>query len=126
MKYLLDTHIFLWWLQDDPGLTPEAKQTISNPDVEIYVSAASFWEIAIKRKLGKIKFSGDLTKELKRDFFQALPITPEHAVETEKLPDHHRDPFDRILVAQARCEKIPLMTSDKNLTRYKLPLLFLS
>ena len=126
MKYLLDTHIFLWWLQDHPSLSPEAKATIIDPKVVICVSAASFWEIAIKKKLGKIKYSGNLTKELEKNSFQGLSISPVHALETGKLPDHHKDPFDRILIAQARIEKITLITSDQAMTHYKLPLLFLS
>ncbi len=126
MRYLLDTHVFLWWLQDHPALTSEARKIISNPDFLIHVSAASFWEIAIKKKLGKIRYKGNLLEELEKNFFQGLPIEPSHALEVEKLPDHHQDPFDRILIAQARCEKITLLTADQQITRYKVPLLFLS
>lgn len=126
MKYLLDTHIFLWWLQGHPSLTSEARAIIADPKVVIGVSAASFWEIAIKKKMGKLKYPGNLLKELEKNSFQSLSITPQHALETEKLPDRHKDPFDRMLIAQARVEKITLITSDKEMANYKLPLLLLS
>lgn len=126
MKYLLDTHVFLWWLQDDPLLALEAREVIADPRSIICVSAASFWEIAIKKKLGKIKFQRNLLKELEKNSFQSLGITPEHALETEKLPSRHRDPFDRILIAQSRLEKMTLITADSQMTHYKLPLLFFS
>jgi PIN domain nuclease of toxin-antitoxin system len=118
MKILLDTHIFLWLNADDPKLTHSARKLIDQAQ-EIYVSSASFWELAIKIS------RGDLTADLEAlkstlyiNGFTLLPITVEHACATAGLPWHHRDPFDRMLVAQAISEPLRLLTADRQLEAY--------
>ena len=118
MKILLDTHILLWWLTDDPRLKAKAKKLIANPANEIFASAATGWEIAIKQSLGKITIEGNLEKELEGQGILLLPVTFAHAGEIPGLPSIHRDPFDRMLVAQARTENLHLLTVDRNILRY--------
>lgn len=121
MRLLLDTHIALWAIADSPELSAEARRLILTPKNEIYVSAASIWEISIKHGLGrgKMPISGSEAAEF---FAQAgyltLDITAEHAVLVENLPAHHADPFDRILIAQALYEPMHLLTHDKTIAAY--------
>ena len=121
MRLLLDTHIALWAITDNPRLPPRARELILAPENEIYISAASVWEIAIKHALGRqtIPISGE---EARRYFaaagYIALPITDRHAAATETLPPLHADPFDRILVAQALAEPLKLLTHDAMVARY--------
>lgn len=121
MKVLLDTHIALWALQDNPALTTQARQIILSPANELHVSVASIWEIGIKHSLGR----GDMpiSAEVALDFFREagyrlLSVEPEHVLEVEKLPWHHKDPFDRMLVAQAMSEPMRLLTHDAQVARY--------
>ena len=119
MRVLLDTQIVLWWMTDDKQLTQRAESTISNPDNEIYVSAASIWEIAIKASIGRMQ--GDIEAivgAIHPSGFIELPITGQHAAQITKLPLHHRDPFDRILVAQSLSEPMRLLTRDHILRKY--------
>jgi PIN domain nuclease of toxin-antitoxin system len=112
---LLDTHVALWALTDDPRLSQRARALIEEPANDIVVSAASVWEIAIKHALGRgdMPISGDQALDWFRQAgYQLLPIAPEHAAAVEHLPDHHRDPFDRLLVAQATTEPLRLLTHD--------------
>lgn len=118
MRLLLDTHIFLWWVKGDKKLSKTAKEKIQEAE-EVYISSASVWEIAIKTRLGKI--SGDvdvLIEEIQGSYFRELPVTSRHAAATLKIPDVHRDPFDRILIAQAISEPLVFLTSDSTLTKY--------
>jgi PIN domain nuclease of toxin-antitoxin system len=118
MRVLLDTHVFLWAASDSRKLKPAARDALRQAS-EIYVSAASIWEVAIKRRLGKIAADpGELAAAIEPSGFLPLPITPRHAALVEKLPDHHRDPFDRILVAQALAEPLHLITADRALSAY--------
>lgn len=118
MRVLLDTHVFLWAASDSRKLKPAARDALRQAS-EIYVSAASIWEIAIKRRLGKIAVDpGALVAAIEPSGFLPLPITPRHAALIETLPDHHRDPFDRILVAQALAEPLHLITADRALSAY--------
>jgi len=118
MRLLLDTHIFLWVVTDSRRLSAKARNLLRQADA-IYVSSASIWEIAIKRRLGKIDAQpGELADAIEASGFLALPITPRHAATVESLPDHHRDPFDRLLVAQALHEPLRLVTADETLSRY--------
>lgn len=121
MKALLDTHILLWNAGRPDRLSPEARRIIDSADSELYFSAASLWEIAIKTSLGRSDFSVDarlLRRGLLDHGFAELPVTGEHAVAIDGLPPIHRDPFDRILVAQAKVEGIILLTSDNTVARY--------
>ncbi|CAH0440281.1 MULTISPECIES: type II toxin-antitoxin system VapC family toxin [Ralstonia solanacearum species complex] len=118
MRLLLDTHVFLWATSGDSKLTKAAQAVILNAD-EVFVSAASIWEISIKAALNKIEADVDaLIAEIGAAGFRELPVTAAHAAAVRTLPDIHRDPFDRILVAQAITEPLRLMTVDDNVTKY--------
>jgi PIN domain nuclease of toxin-antitoxin system len=123
VKTLLDTHILLWWLADDPSLPPLAKDAIANPDVDVIVSAASAWEIAIKRAAGRLEAPDDLLGALEANDFDSLSITVAHALAAGGLPEHHSDPFDRMLIAQARTEGLTLITVDRRFPEYDVDLL---
>ena len=121
MNLLLDTHVALWAIVDSPRLPKDARAQIASPENNIWISAASVWEIAIKNSLG----CGDMpvTAREALNFFDAagyllLPVTAAHAAQVEALPRHHQDPFDRILVAQALAEPLRLMTHDPVVARY--------
>lgn len=118
MRILLDTHILLWWLADDELLSEGARSVIADASNEIVVSAATAWEVVIKQVLGKLTFDGDLQQEIEEQGFTRLPINFEHALQISSLPAIHRDPFDRMLVAQARVEKLQLLTVDRNILQY--------
>ena len=122
MSLLLDTHVVLWWLADDPGLPEEIKDRLDHePDVR--VSAATIWEIAIKQALGKISAPADLADRVRDSGFRELPIDFTHAIAAGRLPPIHRDPFDRMLVAQARCEDLTLVTRDSYCQQYEVAIL---
>jgi PIN domain nuclease of toxin-antitoxin system len=123
LKILLDTHVFIWWDGEDPALSGDLREAISDPANEIYVSAASVWEIAIKRRRGKIAFAHGIKEAVKRNKFLALPITPDHAEHAGGLPRHHGDPFDRMLVAQAMLEQMTLGTQDAMMRPYGVAVL---
>lgn len=121
MRLLLDTHILLWWLRDRLQLREEARALIASPKVEVLVSTASFWEIAIKFRLGKLEMSSsDAFQLASGEGFGNLSIKAEHIAQVELLPKiaGHRDPFDHLLLAQAKVEEAALMTSDRILARY--------
>ena len=117
MKYLIDTHILLWWVFDDPKLQDDSRALISNPDHLIVVSSASAWEIATKYRIGKLPDAENLVKNypqvLKKAKFVELAVTTAHALRAGSLPINHRDPFDRMLMAQAELENLPIITDDK-------------
>jgi PIN domain nuclease of toxin-antitoxin system len=121
MNLLLDAHALLWWLADDPGLSQEARTAIGAAENAVYVSAVTAWEIAIKRALGKLEAPEDLDVAVSASGFQELPITIAHALAAGQLPNHHKDPFDRMLVAQAQLENLILITRDERIVRYALP-----
>jgi PIN domain nuclease of toxin-antitoxin system len=119
MNLLLDTHVLLWTLDDSRALSQEARAAITNGKNVVFVSAATAWEISIKKALGKLKTpAGDYLEELERHRFTPLNITMEHALAVENLPPHHADPFDRMLVAQAQVEKLTLVTHDPRIRDY--------
>ena len=121
MNLLLDTHIALWALVDDPRLPVRARQLILSQDATVWVSAASLWEIAIKYSLGRgdMPLSGrQATGYFQEAGYRVLAITGEHTCEVETLPRHHADPFDRLLVAQARYEPMRLLTHDRQIAQY--------
>ncbi|HZQ27964.1 MAG TPA: type II toxin-antitoxin system VapC family toxin [Acidimicrobiales bacterium] len=120
MRLLLDTHILLWWLADDPSLPARARDSISDPGTEVLVSAATVWEIAIKRASGKLDAPDDLLEALEANAFDTLAITAAHALAAGELPAHHADPFDRMLIAQAQAETLTLVSVDARLGDYEV------
>lgn len=118
MKILLDTHILLWWLADNPTLSSSARQRIANPKATIFVSTVSLWEIWLKQSLGKLMLSASFETKLADEDFESLPLLPEHARAVARLPWHHRDPFDRMLIAQAHVFGAKLLTADGSLAAY--------
>lgn len=117
MRLLLDTHVVLWWLAGQ-RLRPKALEAIAAADSDIWVSAASVWEMTIKSGLGKLAMPDDLSEQLARQGFEALPVSVQHALAVGSLPPHHADPFDRMLVAQAKVEDLTVVTRDPNIRRY--------
>ena len=122
MNLLLDTHILLWWLDASPSLSKTASEAISDVSNLVFVSAAVVWEIRIKQTLGKLKIPADFRQVLERQPFEKLPITAEHAHAVGDLPSHHRDPFDRMLIAQAKVEGLTIVTHDRIFRQYRIPL----
>ncbi len=124
MRVLLDTHVLLWWLFDDPALSKRARDIIADPDNDVLVSSVAGWEISTKHRLGKLPEAEeavtDLATLLRRARMEVLPITLEHALAAGALPGPHRDPFDRMLMAQSRLEKLPLLSSDRVFKQYKV------
>lgn len=122
MSYLLDTNVVVWLLLGDRQAVPhDVAEAISDPQAKVLVSAASVWEIAIKRSLGKLRIGENWRSALTHLEVDHLPVTLEHAAAVEHLPWHHRDPFDRLLLAQAKVEGATLVTSDRTLDRYDVP-----
>jgi PIN domain nuclease of toxin-antitoxin system len=128
MKLLLDTHVWLWWLNAPDRLTTETLEAISNELNDVFLSAASSWEIAIKVAVGKLQLAEDpesfVVSRLLRDGISGLSITHGHALAAGALPNHHRDPFDRMLVAQARTENLVLLTADPLMKPYEVRLMW--
>lgn len=122
MKVLLDTCAFLWMITDAQDLSPKAREILADPGNDLFLSAASCWEIAIKHGLGKIKFSGSPEKivpdQMQRLSIQSLPVLASHALHTGALKLLHRDPFDRLLVSQSKLEGFPILTPDPLITAY--------
>lgn len=122
MNFLLDTHVLLWWLDDNSDLSEKARSVITDGEHLVFVSAATIWEIRIKEALGKLKIPRNFQKVLRDQPFEMLDITTDHAHAVGALPDHHRDPFDRMLVAQAKTEGLSLVTRDRHLKNYNIPI----
>ncbi len=124
MNLLLDTHAFLWAIDNNPNLSPKARDAIIDGHNVVFVSAATAWEISIKKSIGKLKVpNGDYLEELILHRFTPLAITTEHALAVENLPPHHKDPFDRMLIAQAQIEKLTLVTRDPRIKAYAVPII---
>jgi PIN domain nuclease of toxin-antitoxin system len=118
---LLDTHSLLWWLDNDDRLSRRAREAIQNPITQVLVSVGSLWEIGIKQRLGKLKASNlvnNFQKELDDAGFVELPISGVHAIRAAILPINHRDPFDRLLIAQAEIEDVPIVSRDSQFDAY--------
>ncbi|MDE2837174.1 MAG: type II toxin-antitoxin system VapC family toxin [Chloroflexota bacterium] len=118
MRFLIDSHTLLWYLSDEPMLGAKAREIIDDPDNDVFVSIASIWELAIKRAKGKLRIPNDLAATCEKDGFTLLSIAPFHAEQAAMLPMHHRDPFDRMLIAQAQAEGLVLVTRDAHIRRY--------
>lgn len=119
MRLLLDTHALLWWLADEE-LAASAREAIADPANEVAVSAASAWEISIKKSLGKLVAPDDLEDQVQASGFAPLPITLAHGLAAGQLPRHHEDPFDRMLIAQAIGEGMTVVTRDKRFDAYRV------
>lgn len=122
MVLLLDTHVLLWWEEDSRRLRQAARAAISAADV-VYVSSASAWEAEIKRARGKLVFAGDFNDMIRANHFAELPVSVQHATVLRALDMHHSDPFDRMLIAQASVEGCTLVTADRRLAIYGVPLI---
>ena len=123
MNILLDTHAAKWFFDDDKRLPQSAIDAIYSPESDIYISMASIWEMAIKLSIGKLQLNGGIVNfvdTINDNGFRLLDIAPEHAIEVVKLPLIHRDPFDRMLIAQAAIEDMVIMTVDTNITKYEV------
>jgi len=123
MKLLLDTHVLLWWLEDHPTLSERARTAIAKGKNSVFISAAVIWEIRIKQALGKLEIPRNFRQVLDEQSFEMLDISADHAHAIIDLPMHHRDPFDRILVAQSKVENLRLVTRDAHLKQYEIPLI---
>lgn len=124
MRVIIDTHTFLWWNTEDPQLSLRAKEIISDGQNEVFLSAASVWEIVIKTSKGKLILPEEpalyITRRLSLYRFRHLPIQISHSLRVYELPPYHNDPFDRMLIAQSQAENIPLVTKDENIQHYDL------
>lgn len=124
MRLLLDTHAFLWFITDDPKLSATAKSAVADADNEILVSPASYWEVAIKVSIGKYPLSTPyeafITRGIDDNDFAILPIDPKHTAALTNLPFHHRDPFDRLIIAQAMVEQISVISGDSVFDAYPI------
>ncbi len=128
MRLLLDTHTFLWWITDSDQLSSQARDLIRDGNNTLYLSAASGWEIAIKARLGRLELPDEpgrvVPEQMRRNAVQSLPIQMAHALHVHALPPHHRDPFDRMLVAQSQLEGLPILTADPHLAAYEVEVLW--
>jgi PIN domain nuclease of toxin-antitoxin system len=120
---ILDAHVLVWWLRDDPTLSNEARAAIIDPQNDVNVSTATVWELAMKRARGKIELPDDLTAEVEREDFSSLPVTSADAEAAAGLPPHHRDPFDRMLVAQATRLGAVIVSRDAAILGYEVDVL---
>ncbi len=124
MNLLLDTHTLIWWLEDSPRLGDRARAAIRHPSANIFLSVVSVWEMSIKTAIGRLKLAAnpeDSVPELLAAGFQPLPIQFRHAFAVRHLPPHHSDPFDRMLIAQATCEDLAILTADPAFAAYGVP-----
>jgi PIN domain nuclease of toxin-antitoxin system len=122
MAYLLDTHTFLWYLDGNKSLSKKVREIIDNPKNKSYISIASIWEMGIKISLDKLQLGISLEvlkQELIANEIEILPLDLDHIIELQHLDYHHRDPFDRILISQAKCEKLKILSKDKSFKLYK-------
>lgn len=129
MRLLVDTHVLLWWLTDDPRLPSGTRGLIADPANEVMVSAASAWEVATKHRLGKLPEAAEVAMTfsdlIARAGMTPLPIAIAHALRAAQLEGHHRDPFDRMLIAQGQIEEVPIVTADPAFSRYDVRLLWM-
>lgn len=121
MKILVDTHLVLWWAMDNPRLSAEARGLLADPENTIFVSAVNLWEIWLKKGLGKLQIPDDFADALWKEAFEPLPLTVAHAASIAALPWLNRDPFDRMLIAQALSERLVFLTADSQLSVYGSP-----
>ena len=120
-RYLLDTHILLWWLEDDKRLKKPIKDLISDEQNHIFASVINFWEISVKNRKDKLPLKSSLKIIIKETKFEILNVNADYVLALNSLPPTHGDPFDRLLIAQAKTEKLKLITTDSKIWRYKVP-----
>jgi PIN domain nuclease of toxin-antitoxin system len=123
VKLLLDSHVFLWWLGKEKRLLGRLFDAVRDPANEKFVSAASVWELEIKRNLGRLATPPDMAEALRMTGFTTVPVTPAHAIAAAGLPPHHADPFDRMLIAQAKLEGFTVATVDHRFAAYGVPVI---
>jgi PIN domain nuclease of toxin-antitoxin system len=128
VKILLDTHTFLWWITDDQRLSVRAREVIGDGNNELFLSAATGWEIAIKLRIGRLKLPVEpvpfILEQMRINAIQSLAIQMNHALHVYTLPQHHRDPFDRLLIAQSQLEGLPILSADSQLASYPVQLIW--
>lgn len=122
-RLLIDTHVFIWWLTNDPALGSVTRSSMAKGTNSVFVSAVTPWEITIKRSIGKLQFDADFDEAMERNNFYALSISHAHAEQAGDLPRHHGDPFDRMLIAQSQMEGLTLVSADTVFSRYGIRLL---
>jgi PIN domain nuclease of toxin-antitoxin system len=124
MRVLLDTHAFIWWVTNDSQLSDAARAYIADPDNDVFLSTASAWEIVIKVNIGKLILpeppESYIPSRLASNQLESLPIQMNHVLQVSALPNHHRDPFDRILIAQSQVEQMPILTADNLIAQYSV------
>lgn len=118
MQYLVDTHIFIWGMENNVRLPKNIAKILKDPANSIFISVASIWEMIIKKTLGKLKVPDDIEQDIKKAGFNILPIEIGHVLKVETLPNLHHDPFDRMLISQAMVEELKLLTTDKKVKKY--------
>jgi PIN domain nuclease of toxin-antitoxin system len=123
MNLFLDTHVLLWWLDNSPHLSEAGRSAIADPDNLIVLSSVVIWEIRIKQALGKLEIAPNFYRVIKNQGFELLSITADHAYASGELPMHHRDPFDRMIIAQAKLEGLKVVTHDIIFKKYDIPVL---
>lgn len=123
MDYLLDTQVFIWWMEENKKLSSDVKSIIDNPLNNIFVSVVTPWEIVIKIRAKKLKIPKNFAEFIMNGIFKVMPIQITHVLGVGGIPLHHKDPFDRILIAQARVENLTLITSDSKMWKYKIPII---
>lgn len=128
MKALLETHTFLWWITDNPHLSSRVREIIKDSDNDIFLSAASGWEMVIKAQLGRLhlpeKLENFISEQLTINAILSLPVEMSHALYVYALPNYHRDPFDRVIIAQAVLEHLPLLTTDPQIAKYPVEIIW--
>ena len=123
MRLLADSQVLLWWLGDDPKLSRTAKAAMADSRADLIMSAVSIWELAIKQSVGKLRIDVDLREHALSQGFTELPVTGVHGAAVRDLPFHHKDPFDRLLIAQARIEDLTLVTANRAMSAYDVTLM---
>lgn len=118
MQYLLDTHIVLWWLTNPSKIAPNIREVIANKKNKIFISSVSFWEMAIKQSLGRLNIPNNVIEVLLKEGFEMLPLIAEESLGISDLPFIHTDPFDRMLIIQAKLNNLALITDDSKITQY--------
>ena len=128
MRALLDTHTFLWWITDDQRVSSRVRRILRNGSNEVFLSSVSGWEIIIKAQLGRLKLADDparfIQEQIRLNSFQSLPVEMKHALHLFSLPTHHKDPFDRMLIAQAQLEGLPILTADTQIGLYSVEVIW--
>jgi PIN domain nuclease of toxin-antitoxin system len=122
-KFLLDTQVFIWWMKEDAELSKDIKLILKNPQNIIYLSTVSVWEMIIKKTLRKLRLPSEWKQTISNSHFITLPVYLKHTLRLESLPIRHKDPFDRMLIAQALSEEVTLISGDEKIWRYGLPVI---